>query len=266
MRGFGTLSVQRLASVESAREAGRPASPKDDNLRGTFSQGDHDRYEEEERVELKTTIYAATGNANKLREFAECAALEGVEVKPLPGLQQMAEPVEDAATFMGNAELKAVGYSQMAVAAGHEGLLVFADDSGLEVEALGGQPGVHSARFADDLNWRGEALTRDERNNACLLSMLRAVPAPKDGESVRAARFVCALAMAKDGNILLRAEAAVEGELLDAPRGTDGFGYDPLFLVPSYGKTMAELRSDEKWSVSHRGKAFRQLLEVLKAG
>ena len=218
------------------------------------------------------TIYAATTNPGKLREFAECARSEGVKVLTLPGLRDIPEPVEDAPTFMGNAELKALAYSRRA-----PGLIVFADDSGLEVDALGGRPGVKSARFADEMGWTGEGATKDERNNACLLALLREAPVrtgelswpdePAGGrEANRSARFVCALALARDGEVLLRAEGEVAGLVLDAPRGTDGFGYDPLFLVPGLGKTLAETTRDEKWRVSHRGNAFRELLRRLRAG
>src|ERR1700749_1811880 len=209
---------------------------------------------------MKRTIYAATGNPGKLREFAESASAADIEVLALPGLSGMPEPVEDAATFMGNAELKAVAYSKLA-----PGLLVFADDSGLEVDALGGQPGVRSARFADDLGFEtGSGLSKfnkDERNNRCLLSLLDVLPRTREGQSNRAGRFLCALALARDGEVLLRAEGSVEGEILSAPRGTDGFGYDPLFLIPSLGLTAAELPRERKWAVSHRGNAFRSLLE-----
>lgn len=236
------------------------------------------------------TIYAATTNQGKLREFKECAGEQGVEVLTLPGIDRMPEPVEDAATFMGNAELKAVAYSRLA-----PGLMVFADDSGLEVEALGGQPGVRSARFADDLgfgekesrsramahlsddkavakmghpdSWRG--LSKDERNNRAVVSLLRDLPEALDADGGltldnRGARFVCALVLARDGEVVLRAEGEVEGVVLDEPRGVDGFGYDPLFLVPSAGKTLAEMGREEKWRVSHRGNAFRELLGKLK--
>ena len=215
------------------------------------------------------TIYAATTNQGKLKEFRECAGEQGVEVLALPGIEGMPEPVEDAATFMGNAELKAVAYSRLAMEAGQKGLMVFADDSGLEVDALGGQPGVRSARFADDLGFEVGVGTKDERNNRAVVSLLRDLPQALEADGGltldnRGARFVCALVLAKDGEVVLRAEGEVEGEILDAPRGTDGFGYDPLFLVPSLGKTLAETRPEEKWAVSHRGNAFRELLRQLK--
>jgi len=215
------------------------------------------------------TIYAATTNQGKLREFSECAAEQGVEVLALPGIEFMPEPVEDAATFEGNAELKAVAYSKLALASGKQGLMVFADDSGLEVDALGGQPGVRSARFADDLGFEVGVGTKDERNNRALLSLLRDLERELEPDggviaSERGARFVCALVLAKDGEVVLRARGEVEGEILEEPRGTDGFGYDPLFLVPGLGKTLAEMGPEEKWSVSHRGNAFREMLRELR--
>ena len=215
-------------------------------------------------------LYTATGNAGKLREFSLSANREGLKVLPLPGLAGLPEPVEDAPDFMGNAVLKAVAYSRFA-----PGLAVMADDSGLEVDALGGRPGVRSARFAEDFEfeWRFEAgselgplLTKDERNNRCLLTLLRKVQRAtevqraKEGRAGRRARFVCALAVARDGAVLHQAEGVVEGEVLEAPRGTNGFGYDPLFLLPSLGRTLAELDPAEKWANSHRGHAFRSLL------
>jgi XTP/dITP diphosphohydrolase len=170
---------------------------------------------------------------------------------------------------MGNAELKAVAYSKLALASGKAGLMVFADDSGLEVDALGGQPGVRSARFADDLGFEVRVGTKDERNNRAVLSLLRNLPKSLEADGGltldnRGARFVCALGLARDGEVLLRAEGEVEGEILNAPRGADGFGYDPLFLVPGTGKTLAEMAREEKWRVSHRGNAFRGLLGQLK--
>jgi XTP/dITP diphosphohydrolase len=196
-------------------------------------------------------LYAATSNAGKLAEFAGSAGAAGVEVLALPGLASMPEPVEDAATFMGNAELKAVAYSLRV-----PGMLVFADDSGLEVDALECAPGVRSARYADDAGF-GADLGRDERNNSLLLQRMA-------GETARTARFCCALALARDGEVLLRAEDSVAGEMLRAPRGADGFGYDPLFLVPELGLTMAELPRARKWEISHRGRAFRSLLAQLR--
>jgi XTP/dITP diphosphohydrolase len=197
-------------------------------------------------------LYAATSNAGKLREFATSASGAGVEVLALPGLEGMPEPVEDAATFMGNAEKKAVAYSLLA-----PGKMVFADDSGLEVAVLDGRPGVRSARFADDCEFQIGEGSKDDRNNRALLTLM-----PDAGN--RCARFLCALAMARDGEVLLRAEGEVAGELLYRTQGDGGFGYDPLFLVPHLGVTMAELPADRKWEISHRGNAFRSLLAQLQ--
>lgn len=207
------------------------------------------------------TIFAATTNAGKIRDFSVAGALEGVEVEPLPGIAAMPEPVEDATTFIGNAELKASAYSRLA-----PGLLVLADDSGLEVEALGGAPGVRSARFADDAGFTASGAGKDERNNAYLLARLDALPRTREGVTTRTAKFVCALALARDGEVILRAEGSVDGHILEHARGTDGFGYDPLFLVPSLGRTMAELTREEKWAVSHRGRAFSELLKAFHSG
>ena len=207
-------------------------------------------------------LYAATSNPGKLREFRESARGSGFLVEALPGLADLPEPVEDALTFMGNAELKAVAYSRAARERLGSGLLVFADDSGLEVDALGGRPGVRSARFADDLNFDpGSTAGRNDRNLRALLEQMAGVAG---GE--RRGRFRCALALARDGEVQLRAEGKVEGEILREPRGVGGFGYDPVFFVGGPGKTLAEMASGEKWTVSHRGEAFRSLLDdVLRA-
>ena|SRR5665213_3318516 len=201
-------------------------------------------------------LCAATTNPGKLGEFAENASDDGITVLALPGLGSLPEPVEDAATFMGNAEIKAAAYSLAA-----PGQMVFADDSGLEVDALNGAPGVRSARFADDQGFDlNSVATTDERNNACLLSLLE-----NTFVGDRTGRFVCALALARDGKILLRAEGSVAGHILAAPRGDGGFGYDPLFLLPDDYLTMAEITGALKWEISHRGIAFRDLIEQLMA-
>ena len=207
----------------------------------------------------RLTLYAATSNPGKLREFAESASADNIQVLSLPGLDAMPAPVEDAPDFLGNAALKAEFYSRRA-----PGLLVFADDSGLEVDALGGDPGVFSARYADKMNFEpNSGLSKDERNNRCLLSMLQQVNIATQDRAGRHARFVCELALARDGQVLRRASGEVEGEILDAPRGANGFGYDPLFFIPQLGKTMAELGPEAKWAISHRGRAFRFLLQDL---
>lgn len=206
-------------------------------------------------------IYVATSNPGKLRDFAGAAASEGIGILSLPGLAAIPEPAEDAPDFAGNAALKAIAYSLMV-----PGLLVLADDSGLEVDALDGRPGVRSARFADDLDFEPDSdFGKDERNNRCLLALLHSLEASSGRSLDREARFICALALARNGEVLYRASGTAEGEILDTPRGSRGFGYDPLFLIPSLGKTMAELDSGAKWSNSHRGHAFRNLLKLCLA-
>jgi XTP/dITP diphosphohydrolase len=212
-------------------------------------------------------LYAATSNLGKLAEFAASASSAGdargeeIAVLALPNLKQIPEPAEDATTFQGNADLKAIAYSLAA-----PGLLVFADDSGLEVEALGNRPGVRSARFADDLGFdlpstnSPASCSVDDRNNRCVLSLLDALP-----NASRAASFVCAHALARDGHVLLLAHGTVAGQLLHHPRGSDGFGYDPLFLIPSLHRTLAEVPREQKWHLSHRGNAFRSLLAQLRS-
>jgi len=197
------------------------------------------------------TLYVATTNAGKLRDFAAAAGKFQVAIEALPNLKEISEPVEDGATFEANARLKAEYYSRHA-----PGLWVLADDSGLEVDALDGAPGVRSARFADDGGYRGTGTT-DERNNANLLERLAAVP-----PDLRTARYRCVLAVARDGDTLNVASGAVEGVVLTQPRGDGGFGYDPLFLIPQLSRTMAEVDLETKYLLSHRGQALRALFEL----
>lgn len=199
------------------------------------------------------TLYIATTNRGKLRDFA-AAATPDISLTPLPGLKQIEPPAEDEPTFEGNARLKAIYYSQHA-----PGSIVIADDSGLEVGALQGAPGVRSARYAEDQNFDGPSpSTPDERNNLCLLAALQNTP-----EKFRHARYRCVLAAARDGQILAIGQGAVEGHIVDSPRGAQGFGYDPLFYLPERGKTMAELDPQTKLAFSHRGRAFKALLGSL---
>jgi XTP/dITP diphosphohydrolase len=201
-------------------------------------------------------LYAATGNQGKLAEFIQSVSDFNIAVLALPNLAAIPEPIEDADTFQGNADLKARAYSLTL-----PNRLIFADDSGIEVQALNGAPGVRSARFAEDLGFEPSIGTKDERNNRALLAELARISPPAS----RKASFVCALALARDGEVLFRAEGSVSGELLHAPRGTAGFGYDPLFLIPALSCTMAELAPAEKWQLSHRGNAFRLLLDQIRA-
>jgi XTP/dITP diphosphohydrolase len=194
-------------------------------------------------------IYAATSNAGKLREMLLArseSGITGLDICPLPGLRGLPTPQEDGATFEENATLKALYYSQHT----HEPLL--AEDSGLEVEALGGDPGVRSARYA------GEAAT-DAENNARLLVEL-------NGISDRRACFVSAVVLALQGEVLSVARGTVEGQILEAPRGNEGFGYDPLFFYPAFGCAFGEVSAHRKFQVSHRGNALRLLFRNLDLG
>ncbi len=195
-------------------------------------------------------IYVATSNPGKLRDFAAAAGTE-LNIAPLPGIGDAPAPAEDAPTFEGNARKKAEHYSRL-----YPDELVLADDSGLEVNALGGAPGVHSARYAAK---SAASNADDAANNARLLREMEGVP-----DEARRARFVCVLAAARDGQTVLTARGEVEGMILREPRGTNGFGYDPLFYLPEIGKTMAELSAQEKAEVSHRGRALRRLMEAMR--
>lgn len=197
------------------------------------------------------TLYAATSNPGKLRDFAVAAEASGIVVEPLPNTAEIPAPHEDQPTFAGNARLKAAYYSRFTPG------YVLADDSGLEVDALGGEPGVRSARYAQDLGFDApEGRTTDERNNLCLLAHMQ-------GIAMRRARYHCVLALARSGEVLFTGDGAVEGEILTAPRGSGGFGYDPLFWLPELQRTMAEIALNEKHTLSHRGRAFRALLPQL---
>ena len=170
-----------------------------------------------------------------------------VELELLPRFPSLPEFEENALTFAENAAGKALHYSRLS-----EGL-VFADDSGLVVPALGGAPGVHSARYA------GKDATNSHRIDKLLVAMR-----DKSGEQ-RSAHFVCASALAQKGRALAVVTDRVDGEILESPRGAGGFGYDPVFYFPALKKTFAELSAEEKNQLSHRGKAFRKLLAALSS-
>ena len=193
-------------------------------------------------------LIVATTNPHKVEEISAVLGPLGIECVPLPDAG-IPEPVEDGATFEANARIKARAYAKAL------GIAVLADDSGLEVDALGGAPGVHSAYYAGTGANRAE---RDAANNARLLRELEGVP---DGQ--RGARFVCVLCIARpDGTIEAEARGHFEGRIGHAPHGTNGFGYDPLLVLPD-GRTSAELSSDEKNARSHRGNALRALVRCL---
>ena len=193
-------------------------------------------------------LYLASSNPGKLRELSLLAQAEGFELETVPGYDRLPPFPENESSFALNALEKALYYSR------GSDLLVVADDSGLAVDALDSRPGVHSARFA------GPGAS-DADNNRKLLEELRGLPPEK-----RSARFICTLALARRDHLLALFSDSVEGRVLDTPRGSGGFGYDPLFFLPERGCTTAELSPEEKNRLSHRGKAFRKLLLYLRAG
>ncbi len=193
------------------------------------------------------TLFCATTNPGKLREFRLAIESNGdgkLTVEPVPSLSCIVPPEETGATFEENAILKAVYYSKFAPGP------VFADDSGLEVPALGGAPGVLSARFA------GPDAT-DDANNRLLLERMRDV-------ADRSARFVCVVALACQSELTATVRGTVEGRILEEPRGANGFGYDPLFFHPPFGCTFGEASGEQKLTVSHRGRALAAMVEYLK--
>jgi XTP/dITP diphosphohydrolase len=197
------------------------------------------------------SVLIATSNPGKLRDFAGTASSYGIAVISIPDFSSLPAVVEDGLTFEANARKKAEFYSRYA-----PNEMVLADDSGLEVDALGGPPGVHSARYAADAPHLVEKNTDDEANNARLIRELKGVPPEK-----RAGRFVCVIAAARNGETLAVFRGQAEGIILNSPRGSNGFGYDPLFYFPQIQKTFAELTAEEKAGYSHRGAAFREFLE-----
>ncbi|MDP4127426.1 MAG: XTP/dITP diphosphatase [Bacillota bacterium] len=191
-------------------------------------------------------IVLATQNRGKIREFQELLADEDIEVLSLFDIPDWEDIEENGETFADNAALKAKAAMR------RTGLIALADDSGLEVDALNGAPGVYSARFA------GEPKD-DERNNDKLLELLETVP-----DEQRTARFRCALVMITPKGEEYLTEGTAEGRILRERRGSDGFGYDPLFYVPEFARTMAELTLDEKNKLSHRAQAFYKVIPILK--
>lgn len=186
-------------------------------------------------------VYCATSNRGKLREFQLAAPDFGVRALPVPG----PSPEEHGDTFEANAIEKALAYGA------HSSGYLFADDSGLEVDALGGAPGVHSARYAGPN-------AADEANNALLLERLR-------GIENRAARFVCVIALVRGGALIQTFRGTVEGRIVDTPRGSGGFGYDPLFYCEALGCTFGEAAIDQKMRVSHRAQALKAMFTYLRS-
>jgi XTP/dITP diphosphohydrolase len=206
---------------------------------------------------MALSLFVATTSEGKLRDFRVAAQVFSFTIEPLPGLDRIAVPEENGATFAANATLKAVYYSRFSA-----GQLVLADDSGLEVDALDGAPGVRSARFAADSGLVDSPDANDNTdvwNNMILLQRLAGVPPER-----RTARYRCVLVAARDGAVIQTAEGTVDGLILDAPRGRGGFGYDPLFYLPSLECSMAEIDLETKLSLSHRGRAIAALLTMLQ--
>jgi XTP/dITP diphosphohydrolase len=195
---------------------------------------------------LTPTILLATRNQGKVKEFQSFFAELGWHVEPVPA--DAPEVIEDGSTFAENARKKAETISQ------HYHMPALADDSGLEVDALEGRPGVYSARYA------GEHAT-DADNNSKLINEMSGLNTPDD----RTARFISAIAFARPGQKTLITFGTVEGLILPEPRGTGGFGYDPLFYLPDLQKTMAEIPLEQKNRLSHRAKALRTMIDILKA-
>jgi XTP/dITP diphosphohydrolase len=193
---------------------------------------------------MKQAIVIATRNSGKLREFQDLLLPLNCEILSLKDISISDDIEESGQTFPENARLKAIGYSRLTPYS------VLADDSGLEVEALGGRPGIHSARYA------GPGASDADRIRK-LLDELQ----PFGGH--RNARFVCALALAKDGVLLQETQGECRGIIIDKPRGTNGFGYDPVFLFPELSKTLAELSEREKNQYSHRARAVASLLTII---
>lgn len=195
-------------------------------------------------------LLIATGNAGKAREFRQMLGEDRFIWQDLSSLAASIAPVhESGRTFRDNACLKATYYALATQR------WTLADDSGLEVDALGGSPGVLSARWSE-VNAAGRG---DADNNALLLRQLADVP-----DERRTARFVCVLALSDPaGRILLSARDTVEGRIIHRARGANGFGYDPLFQIDALGRTTAELGSDQKHAISHRGKALRRLRALM---
>jgi XTP/dITP diphosphohydrolase len=197
-------------------------------------------------------LVVATSNPHKIEEISAVLAPLGLEVLGLAeaGGGSLPEPEENGATFEENARIKAIAYAAMLA------VPCLADDSGLEVDALGGEPGVRSARWSGA---EGDRATRDAANNRKLVERIAALP-----ERDRAARFVCAMCLASpDGTIVAESRGIFEGVIVETPRGANGFGYDPHLLLPGEGRTSAELSSAEKNARSHRGAAARAIASRL---
>ena len=198
-------------------------------------------------------LLIATTNRDKLREIHTVLAGAPVEILTLADLPPVEEPDETGTTFAENARLKALYYATAALSLNDPSLLTVAEDSGLVVDALDGEPGVRSARFL-----------RPDASYAERFDAIYGVLATQPGRP-RTARFICALAAVRGTDVVFETSGTIEGEVSAQPRGTNGFGYDPIFLYPPYGQTLAEVNDEQKLRVAHRGHAFRQLRRWLEA-
>lgn len=195
---------------------------------------------------MRETLLIASFNRGKIREIQEFLAAQAIECVGLESLPEITPWPESGRSFKENALQKAIYYSQASSL-----LLTLADDSGLVVDALGGAPGIYSARFVSER-------ASDEQRYQAVLAQLGNVPAEK-----RTARFICVIALAHQGREVAIFEGRVEGQIAFSPSGNNGFGYDPIFYIPEAGKSMAELSLDEKQSISHRGRALRSMREAM---
>jgi XTP/dITP diphosphohydrolase len=205
---------------------------------------------------MKHKILVATTNPGKMKELSEMLAelagqIEWHSLRDYPGIPEVEE---DGGTFAENARKKALGYARAC------GVWTLADDSGLMIDALNGDPGVRSARYAADQAPSGDRKAIDRANYEKVLRLLENVP-----ENLRTARFLCHLCLADPQSVLLEATGNIEGIINNAPNGDNGFGYDPIFYIPALGKTAAQLDADEKNRISHRGNAIAALKPRLKS-
>ena len=196
-------------------------------------------------------ILIATTNPGKVKEIQSCLG-SGFKMLSLNDCKVNVEIEENGNTFEENSRIKATGYAKIT---GH---ITIADDSGLEIDALNGEPGIHSARFSGPKEKGGERTLIDHRNIAKVLELLKDVP-----EEKRQARFVCSLCMANPKEIILETKGTLEGIIIEKEIGDNGFGYDPIFYIPDLNKTVAQLSNEQKNQVSHRGKAIKKLKEKL---
>jgi len=201
---------------------------------------------------MKRNILVATTNPGKITEIRAMLDFD-LEWLGLSDFEEISEIKEDGVTFAENARKKAIGYARAT------GLWTIADDSGLEVDALGGEPGVKSARFSGEKSKNDDGTLIDHRNIAKVLELLEDVPNEK-----RTARFFCCLCLASPEKILIETEGTVEGLITNREIGKNGFGYDPIFFVPHLNKTVAQLTPEEKNAISHRGNAIRKLKPLLE--